>query len=151
MNHSRDSIHAEMIGNKFHKWTVKSYSHQATTGNYMYSCVCECGTESPVRGTYLRTGSSKQCVRCSSRIKGRKGLYARNAGKDLYFVRCGEFIKIGVSSDVPKRLKALKSSNPHPLELMYHGVGEGVHEEQWHLLYQDMHLHGEWFRVSASK
>ena len=77
---------------------------------------------------------------------------SRSGQDDLYFIRCGNFIKIGVTNNVPRRLRDLQSSNPYPLELVYEGKGEGCEEESWHTVFQHRHHQGEWFNfpVGAS-
>ena len=135
----------DMLGKRFSKWTVLEYSHKnEKSGNWYYKCRCDCGNESVVIGTNLRTGSSMQCKSCSSKINGKKGVYA-TIRKDLYFIKCGNYIKIGVSDNVQRRLNDLKASNPLPLELIYFGKGEGRDEEMWHKVFAHRHHHGEWY------
>ena len=134
-----------MLAKRFNSWLVLAYSHRhATSGNWYYTCRCRCGTEAIVSGTNLRTGGSKQCKSCSAKINGKKGIYG-NKRKDLYFIKCGAYIKIGVSDNVQRRLNDLKASNPFPLELLYFGEGEGGDEEMWHKVFEHRHHHGEWY------
>jgi len=145
----------DMDGKKFGKWTVVSFSHRhPKAGNWYYSCVCDCGCENKLCGSKLRRGLTSQCRSCAGKINGRKGLYrkglyGKNAEKDLYFVRCGDYIKIGISGDVERRLKDLESSNPFELELIYRGVGEGGDEEFWHGVFKQRHHRGEWFEFKT--
>lgn len=145
------------VGSRWNKWTILGFSHKApNSGNAHYHARCECGTESIVNGSKVRIGESTQCKGCSSRQNGRKGLYsksrtnrqshyARNKKSDLYMIRCGNYVKIGVSRDVSRRLKDLQSSNPLDLELIYHGIDEGSDEETWHNIFKHRHHRGEWF------
>lgn len=139
----------EIIGNKYHKWYVDSYSHKhSVSGNWYYNCVCECGSKSVVSATNLRRGTSKQCKSCSSKVNGRKGLYAKSRS-DLYVVRCGDFVKIGNSDNVQRRFKDMQTHNPYPLQLLYVGYGEGCDEEMWHNVFKHRHHSGEWFSFKA--
>ena len=136
----------DMLAKRFNSWLVLAYSHKnPTSGNWYYTCRCRCGTEAIVAGTKLRNGDSTQCKSCSSKINGRKGLYSRKR-KDLYFIKCGDYIKIGVSDNVQRRLNDLRTSNPFPLELVYFGEGEGCDEEMWHSVFKHRLHHGEWYK-----
>ena len=61
-------------------------------------------------------------------------------------IKCGDYVKIGVSNDVQRRLKDLQSSNPFNIELLYLGENEGCDEEMWHNIYNHRHHRGEWFK-----
>lgn len=67
----------------------------------------------------------------------------------VYFVRTRERIKIGMSTNVDERLKALSTMCPTPLELL--AVVEGAHaeESQLHRRFAHLRLHGEWFRAET--
>jgi Meiotically Up-regulated Gene 113 (MUG113) protein len=69
----------------------------------------------------------------------------------VYFVRHGEFIKIGCSSDVRHRLSILQQGFPTALEpLGFIRVemfdSEHVLENQLHRQFSRLRHHGEWFR-----
>jgi len=50
----------DLVGRKFERWTVVSFSHQA--GNVVYwTCRCDCGAERAVFGGDLKRGGSKSC------------------------------------------------------------------------------------------
>ena len=141
----------DMVGTVHGKWTVLSYSHKdPKSGNWYYNCRCECGNESKVIGSGLRRGTTTQCRSCSGKINGRKGLYsmARKA-TDLYFIRVGDYFKIGVSNNVRRRVRDIESQCPYPVELIYHGVGEAQDEELWHKVFEHRHHRGEWFHSGS--
>lgn len=50
----------DVIGLKFHRWTVLSFAEKRKT-QYYYNCECECGIKKIVSGTRLVTGGSKSC------------------------------------------------------------------------------------------
>ncbi len=135
-----------MIGQKFNKWTVLEFDSKTKNHNSLYKCVCECGNTSVVKDSNLRTGKSTQCKSCSSRINGRKGLDARAKGH-LYFIRCGEYIKIGCTENVEQRFKHLQNSNPNKIELIKVLIDKGYLESAYHALYKEYRIHGEWFKL----
>ena len=67
--------------------------------------------------------------------------------RHVYLFRCGDRYKIGVSSNVKRRLKQL-DNRPYPVELvvcsdvMKHALDA---EKSLHEMYGDMRLSGEWF------
>ncbi|MEP0323269.1 GIY-YIG nuclease family protein [Bauldia litoralis] len=65
----------------------------------------------------------------------------------VYFVRCGNGIKIGTSTDVTARMDALANANPHPLILI--GVIDGgvTVERLIHDALSEYRIHREWFHA----
>jgi hypothetical protein len=63
----------------------------------------------------------------------------------VYFVRSGELIKIGITSDHRGRINALKAANASPVSEL--GVIEGGSdlEQSLHERFGYCHSHGEWF------
>jgi len=49
-------IRIDLAGKRFGKWQVLSYA-----GNGRWNCVCDCGSEKPVRSCHLTGGNSKSC------------------------------------------------------------------------------------------
>lgn len=65
------------VGQVFGKWTVVGEAPRCKHGSRRVVCRCACGAEH-VRGeTYLTSGRSKECVKCSSRKNSIKGYTAR--------------------------------------------------------------------------
>lgn len=69
----------------------------------------------------------------------------------VYFIRCGEFVKIGIATSVRVRIKALQTSSP--LELKAEGFIPLGSDEQGYRLERELHrrfngyrVRGEWFR-----
>jgi len=135
-----------MIGQKFNKWTVVEFDSKTKQHNSLYKCVCECGKISIVKDTSLRHNKSTQCKSCSSKINGRKGLDAQSK-QHLYFIRCGDYIKIGSTDNVERRIKDLTNSNPYPVELIKVILDQGHLESIYHEQYKDKRIHGEWFNM----
>lgn len=64
----------------------------------------------------------------------------------IYFIRCGEFVKIGRSDNAPARLRELQRGAPMPLSLIGAYRGFGCDETALHHAFAaDRHC-GEWFR-----
>jgi len=140
--HKKESV----VGLSFNKWTVLNYSHKSSSGNWFYLCKCECGTESKVSISNLRTGKSKQCKICSSKQNGRKGIYAQNKNNDLYVIKCNEiYYKIGTTTNIEERLRTMQAGNPYDLTCVVYEKGRGNEEEYWHKKYEKYALKGEWF------
>lgn len=139
-------------GSRYGKWTIIEYSHKSPVSrNAYYKARCDCGRVCAVNGSRMRKGKSEQCKSCAAKENGRKGLYGMNEGKNLYMVRCNEYVKIGVSENVSRRMIDLQSSNPYELELIYEGKGEGILEEAWHTKYANSHHRGEWFYIPDTR
>lgn len=66
----------------------------------------------------------------------------------VYFIRRPDTqqIKIGISTDLPKRLYTLQAANGSPLELLGSILGGGEEEFMVHQAFADCRLLGEWFR-----
>jgi hypothetical protein len=64
-----------------------------------------------------------------------------------YFIRCEDYVKIGIAVDVMKRMRDLQSANPKRLELL--AVVEGCHkfERSLHRRFADLRHSDEWFRL----
>lgn len=66
----------------------------------------------------------------------------------VYFIKSGNAVKIGMSKDVPGRLRTLRTMSPLPLELL--GVIPGGRDEEalLHREWAELRLHGEWFQAT---
>jgi hypothetical protein len=72
----------------------------------------------------------------------------RAAIAGVYFVRQGDYIKIGVSIDVPARVRGLQTSSPTPLELLAVLPGKEPEEKSLHVRFSHLRASGEWFRAA---
>ena len=138
------------VGSKYGYWEVLGPSKEKTScGGLKYDCRCDCGTESAIDGSALRRGKTTQCQKCSNKINHRKALDKQaNNSKYFYAMRCGPYVKFGVSDDPERRLKTLQSNNPYPTELIRVEANEEGLENFYHTLYADRHHRGEWFLFS---
>lgn len=64
----------------------------------------------------------------------------------VYFVACGDFVKIGWSRDWQARIHGLRTSNPNPIEVLLVVTGTRQDECELHCRFQLCRVHGEWYR-----
>jgi hypothetical protein len=74
----------DLTGRRFGKLTV--LAHVDTPGRAMWRCKCDCGVETTVRGSHLRSRHSTACPECRHRHFVESG--ARGT-KDMIGKRCG--------------------------------------------------------------
>lgn len=76
--------------------------------------------------------------------------YARpsrpTSAKYLYFIACGDAVKVGVSSDPENRMKELRAGAPGPLRIVAKFEQRGRDEGALHKRIAHLRLYGEWFR-----
>lgn len=72
---------------------------------------------------------------------------AKNA-KCIYFIQCEltGLVKIGLASNVHKRLSGLQTGSPTKLKLVGSIVFDASLEKLLHKHFEDDHSHGEWFK-----
>ncbi|WP_027517823.1 GIY-YIG nuclease family protein [Bradyrhizobium sp. WSM1417] len=66
----------------------------------------------------------------------------------VYFVRAGEFIKIGSAADVRQRLINVQTGCPFTLEPLLVLRGGAARERQLHSRFRAGHIRGDWFRLT---
>lgn len=66
-------------------------------------------------------------------------------GKDLYWILCGDYVKIGRTSNFKKRFRTMQVNNPYPLELIELIEDAGHLEHELHEKFKEFHHRGEWF------
>tara|TARA_R110000803_G_C11802403_1_gene299605 strand:+ start:99 stop:548 length:450 start_codon:yes stop_codon:yes gene_type:complete len=138
------------IGNKYGEWTVKSFSHSnPKSRKRMWNCVCSCGRTYVRAVSDFRTGHSTRCRPCSYKLNSSKINYKRSGkGMPVYFIRGGDYVKIGASVNPKERLKQLQVGNPMELELV--NVDKKENEEWWHKVFAHRHHRGEWYLMPAA-
>lgn len=69
--------------------------------------------------------------------------------QDVYFVKAGPFLKIGIAQNVAARVGSFSTACPYEIELV--GVTEGgaKKEKELHRRFKDLHFRGEWFRYEG--
>lgn len=67
----------------------------------------------------------------------------------IYFVRCGRFVKIGVTGDLPTRFKYLSLASPEKPELLLSVMGKMTIEREYHERFAHLRSNREWFRLEG--
>lgn len=67
----------------------------------------------------------------------------------IYFVRAGEFVKVGFSTDYQERVKQLQTASPHELKVIALLIGTTGLEAEIHrrLTRAGFAVRGEWFAI----
>jgi hypothetical protein len=69
----------------------------------------------------------------------------------IYFIKSGEFVKIGhCERDPIRRLEKLQIGNPVTLELIGVMQGSRSDERDWHWRFDKKRVRGEWFRLDRT-
>lgn len=73
----------------------------------------------------------------------------KEAPADIYFITDGEYVKIGTTKNLNKRLKALQTSNPKKLKVLYafttdwpYTIESGLHKNC-----KNKHVRCEWYDI----
>ncbi|MDP3940647.1 MAG: GIY-YIG nuclease family protein [Deltaproteobacteria bacterium] len=82
-------------------------------------------------------------------MKSHKLARARPRKNVVYFLRCGDFIKIGWSKEFGRRIKALSTSSPYDIELITTIDGSPKLERELHKRFSSHHHRNEWFRLEG--
>lgn len=75
----------EMTGKRFGRWLIVGEHGRDKQGKVVWSCRCDCGSESNVVGVNLRNGDSKSCG-CLVREMQKKRAIERNTTHNCYGV-----------------------------------------------------------------
>lgn len=67
----------------------------------------------------------------------------------VYFIECGEFIKIGRTSDIDRRVKSLSRHTPSDLKVLATIPGDHTTEYDFHTRFFASRHKGEWFHKSG--
>jgi hypothetical protein len=70
----------------------------------------------------------------------------------VYFIQTGDAIKVGIASDLTKRMVSVQVGNPHKIKVL-HSINTSEEEarkieSQIHELFKRTHLNGEWFHAN---
>jgi hypothetical protein len=68
-------------------------------------------------------------------------------GEVVYFIRAGDAIKIGYTTNLAARKRALETASAVPLELLASVPGDRSEEARLHREWWHLHIQGEWFRA----
>jgi len=67
----------------------------------------------------------------------------------IYFIRSGDFVKIGVAKNPWERLEKFRTGNPLPMEMIAIAPGGYRHEKDYHQLLSEHHYSREWYRYEG--
>ena len=70
----------------------------------------------------------------------------RMAPDVVYFIQCGDAVKIGYTRNVEKRMAHFRNCNPAELKLLALISGAVQVERDLHVRFSAQKIHGEWFR-----
>lgn len=97
--------------------------------------------------------------RCCADLKWKKTAFGRtalgmpdtkNTGDIVYFLRAGDFIKIGKATGTPdSRISQLKTGCPFPIEVAATMIGGYDVERSLHKRFAAIRAHGEWFHAAS--
>jgi hypothetical protein len=112
----------DVRGERFGRLLVHSFSHIGSDKgrNAYWICTCDCGNEHTVSSASLRTGTCISCGCYASEVARKTMKKMHTKGQHLYFIRSGEYIKIGRTDNVSLRLIQLRAMNPHGVELIHY-------------------------------
>lgn len=138
----------DLSNSVYGEWYVSSEAPRRGHQRYWYA-TCSCGTAAEVDQASLRAGRSTKCRECANKQLGETSYAGRAIQADkcttLYALRCGDYVKIGVTSNLDRRLAALQVGNPYPITVVFTTDNEQGLEEFYHTLYAERHTRGEWF------
>lgn len=143
----------DIRGERFGRLLVESFSHISTDKghNAYWTCLCDCGNTHTVSSSSLRAGSCTSCGCYAAEVSRSRIKQTHQKGRHLYFIRSGDYVKIGRADKVSLRLGQIRSANPHGAELL-HVVENGGHlEHELHEKFKHRHHTGEWFILHDSE
>lgn len=68
----------------------------------------------------------------------------------VYFIQCGEYVKIGFTNNLKKRFQGLRISNPHDLKILAVIEGDRSKEREMHQTFHADWVRGEWYLLSSA-
>lgn len=80
-----------------------------------------------------------------TRTAKRKSKRIAAQDQELYFIRCGDTVKIGRATYPEMRLTELQTGAPGRLYLLAHFPNMGHKEKECHKRLAHLRVHGEWF------
>ena len=66
----------------------------------------------------------------------------------VYFIQAGEYVKIGITENLTRRLASLQHANPLPLVLIRAVEGDTDREQAIHRRFAHLRVRGEWFHCT---
>ena len=76
-------------------------------------------------------------------------LFPKSLPTEVYFLQCGEFVKIGIASRVQDRVRIIHSCSPHKMELLHVEPGGLKRERELHAEFAAYRHRDEWFIIAG--
>jgi len=70
--------------------------------------------------------------------------------RQVYFLYCAGFVKIGVATSIMRRMSNLQIGSPWPAQIVLLIPGGRETEAFLHFAFQEHHARGEWFRLAGT-
>lgn len=94
-------------------------------------------------------GYNEYGVSCSVNVLPSEMEDAKSIGKRrerlVYFMSCGDKVKIGMSNDPERRREEIQRMHPDIVSIIHTEPGGKSREMELHQRFNDLHSHGEWF------
>jgi hypothetical protein len=81
-------------------------------------------------------------------IEENRELHNEKPPGHVYFIRCGDKVKIGYSARPMDRLKALQTAHPEELQILRIMPGDQRTETRLHYMFRQHRVRGEWFLLA---
>jgi hypothetical protein len=65
-------LFVDLTGHTYGEWFVVQFAEKTSSGSCSWLCRCSCGTERPVKGSNLRSGTSRSCRSPAHEYRGNK-------------------------------------------------------------------------------
>lgn len=65
----------------------------------------------------------------------------------VYVIKAGKYYKIGITSDINKRLLSIQTGNPIKLDVVHTEIGNWHTERALHKTFKEYRREGEWFKL----
>lgn len=75
-----------IIGNKYGRITVISFSHKNKHRDYYWNCVCDCGKALTIRGSSLKSGNTSSCGCLRDEVRGTFSITHNKSDSKIYLV-----------------------------------------------------------------
>ena len=125
----------DLTGQVFGTRTVIKRAKNSKAGEAKWKVKCKCGNISDIRGFELRRGKANRCYICC-RVK-----------QHLYIIQSGDFITIGSTNHIQKRIRNYRTHNPIA-KLVGYWPDLGHLEPKWQKALKELRIDNrEWFKI----
>jgi hypothetical protein len=154
---ARAIIPLDDVARDYFSMTPDKLQRKITSGEIMLPLVrMDARSQKSARGVHIddlaawidkELDAAKDAEKPSEELARRRA--ATNRKAFVYFMRSGDFIKIGFSADPKSRLHAMLTSNPAGIEIVRIVKGTKKTEREYHERFRAYRHHREWFRLEG--